>query len=286
MPSPLNYGVPGMPPAMNNESDPIHLLSARYTPPAHAFSGRVIAVTGAGSGIGRAVSRSLAAHGATLVLLGPEIATLTSLHDEIISAQGATPILQAMDFRGATVSDYDAIGAALHAQFGRLDGLLHNAGILGYHGPILNYPPEAWHEVMQVNLHAAFALTRACLPLLETASDASVLFTTCEWARTPRAFSAAYGVAYAAIEMFMRILADEMEFRPNLRFNAFNPGWVATPITESLFPGLPASHWPRPEDIVGAYLYLLGPESHRLSGKIFGLEPSSMRTPDQTPLTA
>ncbi|MHB1543325.1 MAG: SDR family NAD(P)-dependent oxidoreductase [Gammaproteobacteria bacterium] len=258
---------------MNNEPDPISLLSAHYRPPADALRGKVIAITGAGRGIGRAVSRSLADYGATLVLLGPEIDTLTSLHDEIIVAKGPSPILQAIDFRGATISDYDDIGAALLEQFGHLDGLLHNAGVLGYHGPVLNHPPEAWHEVIQVNLQAAFALTRACLPLLETAENASVLFTTCEWVRHPRAFSAAYGVAYAAIEMFMRILADEMEFRPHLRFNALDPGWIATPITESLFPGLPAAHWPQPETIIGAYLYLLGPESRGITGKVFGIAP-------------
>ncbi|EQD53392.1 short-chain dehydrogenase/reductase SDR [mine drainage metagenome] len=258
---------------MNAETDPTPLLSPRYRLPEHALRGRVIAITGAGGGIGRAVSRALADQSATLVLLGPEIGTLASLHDEIVMAGGTAPILQAIDFRGATVSDYDDIGVALQTQFGHLDGLLHNAGILGYHGPVLNHPPEAWHEVIQVNLQAAFALTRACLPLLETAEDASVLFTTCEWARHPRAFSAAYGVAYAAIEMFMRILADEMEFRPNLRFNALDPGWVATSITESLFPGQPATHWPQPEAIVGAYLYLLGPESRGVTGRVFGIAP-------------
>lgn len=264
---------------MNSPADPIPLLSPRYRPPGEAFQGKVVVVTGAGRGIGRAVARALADHGATLVLLGPDIGELTSLHDEIIRTQGTPPILQAVDFRGASISDYDDIGEALVTRFGHLDGLLHNAGILGYHGPVLNHPPEAWHEVIQVNLQAAFGLTRACLPLLETAADASVLFTTCEWVREPRAFSAAYGVSYAAIEMLMRILADEMEFRPYLRFNALDPGWVASAITESLFPGLPVDHWPQPEEIVGAYLYLLGPDSRGMTGRVFGIAKAESGVP-------
>lgn len=260
---------------MNKPADPITLLSPLDRPAPEALRDRVILVSGAGGAIGRAVSRALAGLGATLVLLGPEPEALTHLHDEIVADGGIPPILQAIDYRGATVQDYDELGAALDSQFGRLDGLLHNAGVLGYHGPILNHPPEAWYEVIQVNLQAAFALTRACLEPLIRSDDAPVIFTTCEWVRQPRAFSAAYGVAYAGTEMLMRILADEMEFKPNLRFNALDPGWVASPITETLFPGRETSHWTSPDAVVGAYLYLLGPESRGITGRVFGIAPAA-----------
>ncbi len=254
-------------------------LAAAYKPPSGHFRDRRIVITGAGHGIGAAVARALAREGAWLVLLGPDPQELSVLHDEIVRAGARPPLLQAIDFRGATVADFEDLALALETQCGHLDGLLHNAGILGYHGPLQTHPPEAWLEVLQINLQAPFVLTRACLPLLVDSDDASVVFTTSEWARLPRAYAAAHGVMAAGIENLMRILADEMEFRPNLRFNAVDPGWIASEFTAMLFPGLPPSAWPQPEDVSGGYLYLLGPASRGHTGKVFVME-----RPDRSPL--
>ena len=253
--------------------DPTTLpLTAAYTPPPGSFRDRWILVSGAGGGIGAAVTRALAREKARLVLLGPNPDELSKLHDEIVSGGAVPPLLQAIDFRGATVADLEDLAAALETQCGHLDGLLHNAGILGYHGPLQTQPPEAWMEVMQINLQAPFALTRACLPLLTRSEDASVVFTTSEWGRRPRAYAAAHGVMAGGVENLMRILSDEMEFHSHLRFNAVDPGWVATDFVAALFPGHPPSAWPQPEEVTGGYLYLLGPESRGITGRLFVLD--------------
>ena len=254
-------------------------VDAAYTPPSGGFRDRWILVSGAGGGIGGAVSRALAREGARLVLLGPHREELSTLHDEIVAVAGEPPLLQAIDFRGATIADFEDLAAALESRCGHLDGLLHNAGILGYHGPLQTHPPEAWLEVMQVNLQAPFALTRACLPLLAQSEDASVVFTTSEWGRRPRAYAAAHGIMAAGIENLMRILADEMEFRPHLRFNAVDPGWIATEFTAALFPGYPPATWPQPEEVSGGYLYLLGPASRGITGRLFVMERTVAPSP-------
>lgn len=257
-------------------------LGTVYTPPPGAFRDRRILVSGAGGGIGAAVTRALAREKAHLVLLGPNPDELSKLHDEIVAAGATPPLLQAIDFRGATVADFEDLANALETQCGHLDGLFHNAGILGYHGPLQTHPPEAWVEVMQINLQAPFALTRACLPLLTRSEDASIVFTTSEWGRRPRAYAAAHGIMAAGVENLMRILADEMEFRPHLRFNAVDPGWIATEFVAALFPGHPPSTWSQPEEVTGGYLYLLGPESRGITGRLFVLERPS-GPPPQVP---
>jgi NAD(P)-dependent dehydrogenase (short-subunit alcohol dehydrogenase family) len=151
-----------------------------YKPSANLLRDRVILVTGAGTGIGRAVALAAAAHGATLVLMGRSQARLEQAYDAIEAAGHPRPALVPLNLETATVKDYEELAATLDQEFGRLDGLLHNAGILGRLAPIDHYDPETWLKVCQVNLNAPFLLTRACLPLLRRPEQASVLFTSAE----------------------------------------------------------------------------------------------------------
>ncbi|MGH8312303.1 MAG: SDR family NAD(P)-dependent oxidoreductase, partial [Gammaproteobacteria bacterium] len=104
------------------------VIPADYIAAPDALKERAILVTGAGDGIGRAVSRGLAAHGATVVLLGKTIKKLESVYDEIMQAGGPMPGIYPMDLRGATYQDHEDLAAVLAREYGRLDGLLHNAG--------------------------------------------------------------------------------------------------------------------------------------------------------------
>ncbi len=240
-----------------------------YTPAKNLLKDRVILVTGAGAGIGRAVAKSLGAHGATVILLGKTVNKLENVYDEILAAGGPLPGIYPMDLMGAKYTDYEQMVGALDKEYGRLDGLLHNAGILGERAPIEHHEIHIWQQVLQVNLTAPFLLTRACLELLYKSSDASVVFTASGVGRKARAYWGAYAVSKYGIEALSLTLADETEFRGTLRVNSLNPGAVRTAMRRQAFPAEDLSTLKTPEDILPAYLYLLGPDSKGVTGQQF-----------------
>ena len=240
-----------------------------YAPPKDLLQDRVILVTGAGDGIGRAVSKSLAEHGATVILLGKTVKKLENVYDEILAAGGPKPAIYPMDLMGARYKDHEDLVGALDKEYGRLDGLLHNAGILGERAPIEHHEVHVWQQVLQVNLTASFMLTRACLELLYKSKDATVVFTSSGVARKPRAYWGAYAVSKAGVENLAAMLADETEFRKTLRVNSLNPGPVRTEMRRLAFPAEDREALATPESIMGTYLYLLGPDSKGVTGQQF-----------------
>jgi len=240
-----------------------------YHPPRDLLKDRVILVTGAGDGIGRAVSVSLGAHGATVVLLGKTVKKLEATYDELVAGGAPRPAIFPMDLMGAKYKDYEDLVAALDKEYGKLDGLLHNAGILGERAPIEHHEVHIWQQVLQVNLTAPFMLSKACLELLYRSSDASVVFTSSGVGRKARAYWGAYSVSKAGIEALSATLADETEFRKTLRVNSINPGPVRTEMRRLAFPAEDRDKLATPESIVGTYLYLLGPESEGITGQQF-----------------
>ncbi|HEV7164295.1 MAG TPA: YciK family oxidoreductase [Gammaproteobacteria bacterium] len=233
------------------------------------LKGRVILVTGAGDGIGRAVSKGLAAHGATVVLLGKTIKKLESVYDELLALGAPKPAIYPMDLMGARYKDYEDMVGALDKEYGRLDGLLHNAGILGERAPIEHHEVHIWQQVLQVNLTAPFMLTKACLELLYKSPDASVVFTSSGVGRKARAYWGAYSVSKFGIEALSTTLADETEFRKTLRVNSINPGPVRTEMRRLAFPAEDREQLAAPESILATYLYLLGPDSQGVTGQQF-----------------
>ncbi len=238
-----------------------------YQPPPQLLADRVILVTGAGDGIGRAVSLAFAAHGATVVLLGRTVAKLEQVYDRIKQAGGAEPAIYPMDLEGAVADDYADLAGRIDGQLGRLDGLLHNAAQLGALTAIEHYDPVTWLRVIQVNLNAPFMLTRACLPLLKRAADASVLFTSSGVGRRGRAYWGAYAVSKFGLEGLTQILADELEENSSVRVNSINPGAVRTAMRAAAYPAENRAALPTPEEIVLPYLYLMGPDSREVRGQ-------------------
>jgi NAD(P)-dependent dehydrogenase (short-subunit alcohol dehydrogenase family) len=244
-----------------------------YRPAADLLSGRVVLVTGAGGGIGQAVSVALARHGATVVLLGRTVARLEAVYDTIESSGGPQPAIYPLDLAGASVADYAELADRLQASFGRLDGLLHNAAELGTLTPLQLYDPQLWARVLHVNLHAPFLLTRACLRLLQASADASVVFTSASVGRRGRAYWGAYAVASAGVEGLMQVLADELETAGRVRVNSLDPGRVRTAMHRRAYPGEDPRQRPPPEAVVPAYLYLLGPDSRGVTGQALNAQP-------------
>ncbi len=241
--------------------DPRH-----YQAPPDALHGRVILITGAGDGIGRAVSKACASHGATVLLLGRTVRKLESVYDEIVAAGAPRPGICPMDLSTAQGEQYDALTDSLTKEYGRLDGLLHNAGILGQRTPIEQYDIGTWQLVMHVNVTAAFILTQICLPMLKRSEDASIVFTSSGVGRSGRAYWGAYAASKFATEGLMEVLADETDGTP-IRVNAINPGKTRTAMRAKAYPAEDKSKLALPEDIVGPYLYLLGPDSSDVRGK-------------------
>jgi NAD(P)-dependent dehydrogenase (short-subunit alcohol dehydrogenase family) len=228
---------------------------------------RVILVTGAGDGIGRAAALSFAAHGATVVLLGRTTAKLEAVYDEIEAAGHPRAAICPLNLEGASPKDYEDLAARLDEEFGKLDGLLHNASILGALSPLEHYDITLWYRVMQINLNAPFLLTQACLPLLKKAHDASVLFTSSSVGRAGRAYWGAYAVSKAGNENLMQILAQEVQANTRVRVNTINPGKVRTRMRAQAYPGEDPNTLPVPADIIPAYLYLIGSDSIAVNGQ-------------------
>lgn len=246
-----------------------------YAPAPGLLNGRIILVTGACGGIGRAAARSFAAHGASVILLDKAVPALETVYDEIVQAGHPQPAIYPMNLEGATPQDYEELAAALDREFGRLDGLLHNAAFLGTLTPLARYNVETWFKVMQVNLNAPFLLTRACLPLLERSPDASIVFTSDSVGRKGKAYWGAYGVSKFGIEGMMQILADELEGTPTIRVNSLDPGPVRTLMRNRAYPAENPAGLATPEQIMGIYLYLMGPDSKGVSGQAFSAQPAA-----------
>jgi NAD(P)-dependent dehydrogenase (short-subunit alcohol dehydrogenase family) len=239
----------------------------RYTPAPDLLAARRILVTGAGDGIGRAAALTFAAHGASVILLGRTASKLEKVYDEIEQRGGPQAAILPLDLAQATPAHYEQIAQTIEKEFGRLDGLLHNAADAGTLTPMELYEPDMWYRVMQVNLHAAWLLTRACLPLLRKSGDASIVFTTADVGREGRAYRGAYGVSCFGLEGLMQILAAELSSGEKIRANSLNPGAVRTGMRARAYPGENPRTLPAPEDIMPAYLYLLGPDSRGVNGR-------------------
>lgn len=251
-----------------------------YRAASDLFRDRVVLVTGAAGGIGRAVSVGLARHGATVVLLGRTVATLESVYDAIQGAGGAEPAIYPLDLAGASLADYEELADRVRETLGRLDGLLHNAAELGTLTPLALYDPPLWARVLHVNLSAPFLLTRACLPMLRRAGDASVVFTSAAVGRHGRAYWGAYATACGAGEVLAQVLADELE-NFGVRVNTLDPGPVRTAFRARAYPAEDPNRLSPPEAVVPAYLYLLGPESRGVTGQALSAQPPG-RVPDAT----
>lgn len=248
-------------------------IPADYQPAADLLKDRIILITGAGDGIGATAARTFAAHGATVVLLGRTIPKLEAVYDEITSAGNPQPAIYPMDLEGATYNHYEELAATLEQEFGRLDGLLHNAAILGARMMMEQYDLKLWARVMHINLTAPFLLSRACLPILRKSDDARVVFTSTEVGQQGRAYWGAYGVSKAGTDNLMQIMADELEANTSIRVNSVDPGKVATRIRRLAFPAEDASQLPKTDSIMPTYLYLFGPDSKNISGEIFLAQP-------------
>ena len=240
-----------------------------YEYPSDVLDGRIVLITGASDGIGRALALHVAALGAQVILHGRNAKKLAAVHDAVLEIEGVRrPSIAVMDLAAADGEAYRSLADSLAREFGRLDGLVHNASILGERYAIEQYDAGLWQQVIHVNLTAAFAITQVCLPLLKAADDPSVIFTSSGVGRRGKAFWGAYAVSKFGTEGLSQVLADEHR-HGSLRVNCVNPGPTRTAMRLAAYPAENRDELPRPEDILAAYVYLLGPDSRGVTGESF-----------------
>jgi NAD(P)-dependent dehydrogenase (short-subunit alcohol dehydrogenase family) len=197
------------------------------------LDGRVALVTGASRGIGAATAVELARLGAHVVLLARTQGALEEV-DDTIRAGGGSATLLPIDLRKPDT--LDPVGPSLAARFGRLDILVHCAGVLGKLTPVSHITAKDFDEAVAVNFTAAYRLIRTCAPVL-TASDAGrAVFVTSHLARNARAYWGTYASTKAGMEILARSWADEVQ-ETRLRVNIFDPGRTATRMRAMAYPG-------------------------------------------------
>jgi NAD(P)-dependent dehydrogenase (short-subunit alcohol dehydrogenase family) len=239
----------------------------RYQPAPDCLADRVILVTGAGDGIGRCAARTFACHGAHVILLGRTRSKLESEFDWIAEHTDTRPVIVPCDLEALEDHSAGALVDAIAGEFGRLDGLLHNASLLGPRVPIAHYESAPWQRVMQVNAFAPFLLTRALLNLLDASGTASVVFTSSSVGRQGRAYWGAYAVSKFATEGLMQVLADEHATAGRVRFNSLNPGATRTAMRAQAYPGENPAELATPEQKMDVYVYLFEAASRGVNGQ-------------------
>jgi NAD(P)-dependent dehydrogenase (short-subunit alcohol dehydrogenase family) len=230
------------------------------------LANKTILITGAGAGIGRQAALAYAELGATVILLGKTVSKLESVYDEILAQGHPEPAIVPLDLKGATKQNYIDLAATITAQFGKLDGALLNASMLGELTPFDQIHQQIWQDVMQVNVNAQFLLAQALLPTLLKAESASLVFTSSGVGNKGKAYWGAYSVSKFATEGMMQVIADEYE-NSSLRTNAINPGATNTGMRSSAYPAENKANIAAPEDIMPLYVYLMSDDSKAVNGQ-------------------
>lgn len=231
------------------------------------LSKQVILVTGAGGGLGSTAALALAGQGAELILLDKSIPKLEKIYDAIVAAGGIEPVMYPFDLAGASEAQYQEMADAIEQRYGSLQGVLHSAVEFSAYTPIQLHKTKDWGHTLNVNLNAAFLLTRVLLPLLNKSASASIVFTSDSYARQAKAYCGAYGVSKIALEGFARILAEELESAQKIRVNTLIPGPLDSPLRKRAYPAEDKAALPTMETLAPIYRYLFSEASIGVTGQ-------------------
>ncbi|MDB9933295.1 SDR family NAD(P)-dependent oxidoreductase [Candidatus Thioglobus sp.] len=227
---------------------------------------KVILVTGANRGFGLAITMDLSKAGATVIMLGRDLGSLEYAYDAVVDAGYKEPILYPLDLEGATPENYQELQDNVLEKFDKLDGLIHNAAILGAQMPIEQYDIKLWYSTLQINLSAPFMLTQFLIPALVKSEDARILFLSSSVGREAKAYWGAYSVSKFGIEGFAKTLSEELE-KTNISVNTVNPGKLRTEMRRTAYPAEDSSTVPMPEEKSTAIVYLLSSLSPKINGE-------------------
>lgn len=252
---------------------PVTRLPAGWTPAGTSLAERVILITGAAGGLGRASALACAKAGATVLLADRKARSLEPVYDAIAALPGAPqPVLQPMDLQGATPLEYQTFAESVQRQLGRLDGVVHAAVKCEGLTPLAMLSPKEWVSTLHVDLSAPFLLTQACLPLLLAQKDSAVVFVLDDPDRMGRAHWGAYGVAKAGLEGLASILHEETD-STGLRVHTLLPAPMRTGLRRMVWAGEDPATVATPDAAAQAVLYLLSPAARAARGSILDLRP-------------
>lgn len=237
-----------------------------YTIKEESLASKTILVTGAGAGIGKEAAITYAKLGATVILLGKTVNKLEAVYDEIISLGLSEPAIIPLDLKGATKQNYIDMSATIANQFGKLDGALLNASILGELTPFTQIHEQVFTDVMQINVNAQYLLAQALIPTLQLAEQASLVFTSSSVGSKGRAYWGPYSISKFATEGMMQVIADEYE-NSNLRTNAINPGATNTGMRATAYPAEDKDKLATAKEIMPLYVYLMSDDSLKINGQ-------------------
>lgn len=246
-------------------------ISTNYDITKDELKGKVILVTGANRGFGKALTLDLAKAGATVIMLGRDLGSLETAYDEVVNNNFAEPILYPMDLEGATPEHYQQLQKDILDNFGKLDGLIHNASTIGTMMPIDQYDIKIWYSTMQINVNAPFMLTQFLIPILNKSDDSRVIFLSSSVGRTARAYWGAYGVSKFAIEGLSKTLSEELE-KTNIKVNSLDPRRMRTEMRRTAYPAENAEKNPLPESMSPAIVYLMSDAAKNINGEQLTLE--------------
>ena len=241
-------------------------LPVNYKVQEGELEGKVVLVTGANRGFGLAITMDLAKAGATVIMLGRDLGSLEYAYDAVVDAGYKEPILYPLDLEGSTPENYQELQDNILDKFKKLDGLIHNAAILGTQMPIDQYDIKLWYSTLQINLSAPFMLTQFLIPTLMKSDDARILFLSSTVGREARAYWGAYSVSKFGIEGFAKTLSEELE-KTQITVNTLNPGKIRTEMRRTAYPAEDASTVPRPEEKSSVIVYLLSNEGSKINGE-------------------
>lgn len=223
---------------------------------AQTLADKVVLVTGASRGIGYFTAREAASRGAHVVAVARTVGGLEELDDEIQAAGGSTTLVP-LDLRD--VDGIDRLGKAIFERWGRLDGLVGNAGMLGGLSPVAHFDPKEFDKVMALNVTANYRLIRSVDLLLRQSAAGRAVFVSSGAAKSAKAYWGPYAASKAALEALVKSYAAEMESATRVRANIIDPGPVRTAMRAQAVPGEDPDTLPHPSAVAEKIVDLLEP---------------------------
>jgi NAD(P)-dependent dehydrogenase (short-subunit alcohol dehydrogenase family) len=242
------------------------------------LSGRTILITGATDGIGKVLAIEFSKLGSNIILLGRNSSKLDKVYDQLDNSLTSQKhlILQA----DLGLLNNDSAHEILHAiaeEFTSLDGIIHNAAILGTMTTLEDYELSRWDEVLNVNLRAPFLLTKTLKTILETSTLPRIIFTSSGVANMGRAFWGAYSVSKFGLKGLAEIFANELETTSPIKVFNFDPGATQTKMRASARPAENPNSLKTPNDLVNCYLWFFSEESSESTENYFEYDDLSKK---------
>ena len=226
-----------------------------------------ILITGASKGIGREVAISLSKYGANVILLARDENNLDALYDEIVNTHKTSPMIIKCDLNDLDENKAQEIANVLSENISCLDGLIHNAAILGKMASMIDYDLITWNKVIQTNLTSAYLLTKFLSPMMEQSTNPRIIFTSSGVVKKGRAFWGAYAVSKTAIKSMSEILQDELEPISNIKVFNFDPGATRTSMRAFAYPAEDPESLKNASSLIDYYLWMLSDFSNHTNDR-------------------